>query len=473
MFPPTSSLILNFQYQNVLGKMKTTAALSLVLLTQLNYCVARSSLTAVAISKFVEKHLEEDSFRFEFFIQSSIYKDLLEDVLKKCNSSEPYQIASYKINNVFVQEHIVIFFYESFDVFFRDYTNRTVKKWGLKDEFRMQSLIYCNKTNSSLIEKKFQDHQSFLQAQSQNKFRRMNIAIQLLTFLMDEDGEISLKVLTMFTATKCGVVQLVEINKFSKTSRKWTTNKFHYPEVDNYQGCRLNILVPQNRMPISHCVSIKPYRVMDNRIKKNYTCKPSQINTQGLLPWIVKSLEKSLNFSKNYVKCLLQNGYHLGNDFMCECLIDFVLFVPESGDFTIKLRLPKVYSIFTDTTNHHVSAPLYFDFYTFVIPPGVEYTPIEKMLLPFDFLTWVLFLAVFAISYFVIFFILMFADREVAKFVFGENVTTPSLNIFVIFMGLGLIQLPRRNFGRFLVMSYILYCLVMRFGIKRFSCLKR
>jgi hypothetical protein len=52
--------------------------------------------------------------------------------------------------------------------------------------------------------------------------------------------------------------------------------------------------------------------------------------------------------------------------------------------------------------------------------------------------------------------------KKIRNLVIGENVNTPSLNVAAHFFGLGQIEIPQRNFARFLVMMFILYCLIIR-----------
>lgn len=109
-----------------------------------------------------------------------------------------------------------------------------------------------------------------------------------------------------------------------------------------------------------------------------------------------------------------------------------------------------------------MTAPTVYGYYGLLVPPGQAYTPLEKLFLPFDFTTWMLFLAVFLVAYFTVFIATNFSDHAIQDFIFGRNVKGRALNIFVIFMGGGMMVLPRRNFARFLIMSFILYCLIMR-----------
>jgi hypothetical protein len=48
------------------------------------------------------------------------------------------------------------------------------------------------------------------------------------------------------------------------------------------------------------------------------------------------------------------------------------------------------------------------------------------------------------------------------NFIIGRNIKTPFVNLFAIVFGVSLQQLPRRNFARYVLMVFILYCLVLR-----------
>jgi len=50
----------------------------------------------------------------------------------------------------------------------------------------------------------------------------------------------------------------------------------------------------------------------------------------------------------------------------------------------------------------------------------------------------------------------------VRNFVFGRNVTTPTLNVLIAFFGLSQGVLPRRNFARFLLTLFIMWSLIIR-----------
>jgi hypothetical protein len=53
-------------------------------------------------------------------------------------------------------------------------------------------------------------------------------------------------------------------------------------------------------------------------------------------------------------------------------------------------------------------------------------------------------------------------SKVVQNFVFGTNVKTPYLNLFIAFIGGSQKKLPGRNFARFLLMMFLMYSLVIR-----------
>jgi len=107
-------------------------------------------------------------------------------------------------------------------------------------------------------------------------------------------------------------------------------------------------------------------------------------------------------------------------------------------------------------------APLIYKELYFVIPKGELYTEWEKLFLAFDLVTWWLIVATFAAAFGTIIIINNFAPRQVRHFVFGRNVTMPSLNILIAFFGLSQGVVPHRNFARFLLMLFIIWSMIFR-----------
>ena len=98
---------------------------------------------------------------------------------------------------------------------------------------------------------------------------------------------------------------------------------------------------------------------------------------------------------------------------------------------------------------------------TCLLTPGEPYDSYEKLLFPFDFWTWILLLFVFGCSFLSIFLIGLFPDK-IKDAVYGDNVITPAQNVGSIFFGMSLTQVSLNNSPRIILITFILFCLVIR-----------
>lgn len=85
---------------------------------------------------------------------------------------------------------------------------------------------------------------------------------------------------------------------------------------------------------------------------------------------------------------------------------------------------------------------------------GESYERFEKLVLPFDYITWIFIILCFIIAYTI----------KLQSFVFGLHIITPELNVEAEFFGQAQTNLPGRNFARYILMLYILFCLIIRTG---------
>lgn len=100
---------------------------------------------------------------------------------------------------------------------------------------------------------------------------------------------------------------------------------------------------------------------------------------------------------------------------------------------------------------------------TLIFSTGEPYTPFEKLVIPFDMETWIA-LGVTFMAGFLTILLLKTCDIERQRFTFGTYVDTPAFNMVVAFFGQGQNILPGRNFARYLLMMFVLFCLVIRTG---------
>lgn len=107
------------------------------------------------------------------------------------------------------------------------------------------------------------------------------------------------------------------------------------------------------------------------------------------------------------------------------------------------------------------SFPYFFTSLLFAIPRGRPYTPMEKLLLPFDIFVWLLLITVFS-SGLITTVTLKLSSKSKANFVFGPKNRMPYLNMINVFFGGPIENLPRRNFARWLLIVWIWNTIVIR-----------
>lgn len=97
----------------------------------------------------------------------------------------------------------------------------------------------------------------------------------------------------------------------------------------------------------------------------------------------------------------------------------------------------------------------------FAIPPGELFSGFEKLIQPFEWLVWALIFLTLFIGVLVIVIITWKFERCVS-FVFGTKTGNPIVNMLIAIFAQTQPKLPRRNFSRFFLMSFLLFCLIQR-----------
>lgn len=111
---------------------------------------------------------------------------------------------------------------------------------------------------------------------------------------------------------------------------------------------------------------------------------------------------------------------------------------------------------FLSASRSYFSDPL-----TLIVPPGKEFTSFGKLFKPFQSTVWMLLIGVVVIGMFIIT-LIKFQMPEIGHFVFGTGIRNHYFNILLIFVGGSQHIVPHRNFARFLLMMFLLFCLVQR-----------
>ncbi|KAG5672234.1 hypothetical protein PVAND_002376 [Polypedilum vanderplanki] len=173
----------------------------------------------------------------------------------------------------------------------------------------------------------------------------------------------------------------------------------------------------------------------------------------GMIPDVLDIVSKKYNFRIFYQEIFLylENG-----------MIKYSLILNEKNEFKIPDMIIKQASLFghNSTTSHAISLGIE-DRMIFAITPGELYTTYEKLLLPFDFTTWIFLILTFITAFS---FISMFnlASRNVKDLIYGKSIKHPALNVVSIFFGIALKKIAKENASRILLILFIWFCLIFR-----------
>ena len=249
------------------------------------------------------------------------------------------------------------------------------------------------------------------------------------SFLFEQNNQVSLNTITMYTEKQCRSRQLVEINQFSIMERKWKTGKFFKPRIDNFHGCKLwiDFQWTDAQMPFL----------------RFHQVESTAWFPEGAIVDMLDALSTNLNFTYLYGLASEKNAEELGFEWV------------DTYDLMIGVSV-------LDSLSNPSSYPIYSTADVAIVPPGELFTSWEKLLMPFDWQTWMWLGIVFTVAFFVIFMIRLSKSSSIHEIIIGSNVTSPSLNVIAIFMGIGQILLPQRNVSRFMFMVFILFSLIMR-----------
>lgn len=108
------------------------------------------------------------------------------------------------------------------------------------------------------------------------------------------------------------------------------------------------------------------------------------------------------------------------------------------------------------------STVAYFGFpVVFVVPPDRSLNDFEKLLMPFDTAIWLLLVSVLIVALLVIV-LANWKLRRLGYYVFGSINQHPTMNLIVVMVGGTQSKMPKQCFPRFLLMMFIVLCLVLR-----------
>jgi Ligated ion channel L-glutamate- and glycine-binding site len=255
--------------------------------------------------------------------------------------------------------------------------------------------------------------------------------------LKESDSNISILTYFPFQGHHCSDTTPTLINEFRNGDFINSTENFFPSKMDDLQKCPIRVATSNNSDPY-----------IFTSINAN-----GSVELYGRDITILDALAGSLNFQVDYVfvgreGVLLENGTAEGAyKRLLDGRADIAI-----ADMWLKANRLK----FIDATNSYIRQQI-----AFVIPPGAELTSFEKYLRPMDTWTWTLTIATMVVAFLVIF-IVKRKSIYIQNLIFGEKVQDPYMNVLVGLFGGSQTTLPHQNFPRFILMMFLMFCLIMR-----------
>jgi len=253
--------------------------------------------------------------------------------------------------------------------------------------------------------------------------------------LLELNGTLELITFEWFGDGFCNAPKLSSIGQFSSTSMKWNKSFRNYHKFRNFHECLL--------------VSDLSEQIVVNRYEDKISGQ-----TKGLMIDLFSAIAQKGNFSSVFFYKYIPSVYY-----GIECMKRKRM--KERLGRRTKISFNVSFKVKANGYVYHVTSTAYQASFIFLITPDDPITITEKLFLPFDEFTWIMLIVTFMTAFLVIF-IANLMPKKFQKIIYGKEIKTPALNIFYIFFGIGQMKVPDKSFSRFLLISFILFCLIFR-----------
>lgn len=401
--------------------------LILILLTasSLDCSIVKNELLIDAVVKSVEWFREKD-FMMLRIIKSieSEFVEVANEIISNltCNTSSTFTIHDVKLPTSLRQKEtfaniILIDSVESF---------KTFHKQQIEEERFRHNGFYL----VIVISRKFIDMKQIFKMFWEIYISNVNIIYE------DLQARISMFTFLPFDEKHCNNLAPTPINNFDRKSMRWREVVDFPSKLGNLHKCPIRIGAPR-------AVPELKFHQLEN----------GSMQIQGHAFEFFAELARLINFSmaihnETSIGFLFENGTTTGMfKLLRDDELDIIMSLLSLQIIRVKLFSPTIY--------------YYFDKIVLVVPPQAETSPLMKLLHPFTATAWMAILSLIFLSYFLIS-VVKLSSREALKLIVGSDNRNPYLNVLAIAIGYAQHKLPKMNFPRLLLMTFMIFTLIVR-----------
>jgi hypothetical protein len=306
-----------------------------------------------------------------------------------------------------------------------EYLINLFKKIKVWNEFptALNFLIYC--TNFEIKILNMFSYHEFL----------TNALVSRSYFIEDNPNSLSLLTANAFAENRCKEIRFETVDILDKTTLIWKNQLRIEKKFENFYGCMLVLIY------YATYINIEFGLTSDNKV---------------------------FGFQFDFFDLMARRGNFVTffqvkyNEYDGPANVPNVT-IPDIFPYSNFDFEPDIY-LTVDThhgTNYHTTTTFDENVLGFAITPSEAYNSYEKMILPFDEMTWTYLIITFSCAFLFIFF-MNYASKNIRSLIYGEDVNTPAFNVVAIFFGIGQTRLPLENFSRIILIIFIIFCLIIR-----------
>lgn len=254
---------------------------------------------------------------------------------------------------------------------------------------------------------------------------------------VEKSGIVVVQTFKLFSKDNCQDMNPITVNEFRNGNFVNDLKNIFPQKMKNLQNCPVTISI---------ATDIETTKAVRNEPNGDY-------KLSGLDIELINLLAESLNFRPNFT-FIGPIGFFSDNK---SAEGPLKALVEGKSEFSVCTWLLKPNRLkFFDSSVPYMSGPI-----NFIVPPGREFSALEKIISPFSAFLW----ASILVCYLIGFIVILVINRQtlrIQNFVFGPDTRNPHLNMFAGFIGATQKILPTQNFSRFLLTMLLIYALVIR-----------
>ncbi|KAG5666986.1 hypothetical protein PVAND_014989 [Polypedilum vanderplanki] len=306
----------------------------------------------------------------------------------------------------------------------------------------LKFLIYIQSINN------FNELNDLINKENTNQMNMLATDIRFFEYFMgDNDDFVFLSANQIYSEKECGKFQLRNLNIFDIESQKWRTPLENFDLYENFHGCFIPFVISYDLLIYIEELAKEYVKTPNYDLYKTLVSKTYQY--KGLMAETINIAAKKFNFTQHYTwKLRPSSSFHYS----------------DSHKFTAfwhKAIMPGFADMINYTTGLHWSKPINsIDFY-YLVTLNDLYNNYEKLLMPFDELTWILLCLTIGLTFLIIFGSYR-APLWMRKIIYGEGIHNPAYNALGIMFGISQLRLPKESGNRLMLALFLWFCLIFR-----------